>query len=82
MSSKDVDEQGKRYRKKKELSQRLEENKINIPFSLIKLGHIIGRLHIFLRPGKTTPQLHNRQNPGVQQEILSQIFFQQVLPQL
>lgn len=59
MSSKDVDEQGKQYRKKKELSQRLGENKTNIPFSLIKLGHIIGRLHIFLRPGKTAPQLHN-----------------------
>lgn len=56
---KDVDEQGKQYRKKKDFSQRWGENKTNIPFSLIKLGQIIGRLHTFLRLGKTTTQLRN-----------------------
>ena len=55
--SKDVDGQEKQYRKK--FSQRLEENKINLPFSLIKLGQIIGRLDTFPRPGKTTAQLRN-----------------------
>lgn len=43
---KDIDEQGKQYRKKKKFSQRLGENKRNISLFLIKSVQIIGRLNI------------------------------------
>lgn len=50
----DEQQQQKWYRKKEEYSQRLGENNTNIPFSPIQLVQIIGRLHVFLRPGKAT----------------------------
>lgn len=43
--NKGVNEQRKWYKKKEEYSQRVGENKTNIPFSPIKLVQIIGRLH-------------------------------------
>lgn len=54
--NKGVDAQRKLYRQKEVFSQRLGENKTNIPVSQIQLGQIIGRLPKFLRPGKTVVQ--------------------------